>query len=72
MPVPMDSYAYHADHRKAVFATHCEADLRRWGINRVAEAAAKEARARGFDLWEVWTADERLIGSGVAAHDLVD
>jgi len=42
----MDSYPYHATKRETVFATHCNPDIRRWGINRVAEAAAQEARAR--------------------------
>lgn len=72
MLVPMDSFIYHTIKRKAVFATHRNPHQRRWGIDRVAESAPKEPRARGSHLWEVWTADERLIGSGVAADDMVD
>lgn len=39
---------------------------------RYCEAATKEALARAFGSWEVWSPDERLIGSGAAADDMID
>ena len=69
---PTESHVYHATKREVVFATHCKPDMRGWAVLRVAEAAAREARARGFNMWEAWTVDDRLIGSVCAADDLAD
>ena len=67
----METHVYHADRKEAILAQHVNPDLRRWGIWPLAEAASQEARTHRCDAWECRTADETLLGSGVAADDLV-